>query len=256
MIAVLLWILGALAWILLYLILLPIAVLILLAVLLCILPIRYSVNSQIGENNSTSVKVSYLFGLVGFVYEFEDGKSVSVFRLLWFRWVLGEDPTENIKKSKSAVKASKAKQSVKKEGNTQEEPENDKQNIVDKLKAILTYPELKTIIKLIFNALRKTCRVILPRRLRISGEVGFEDPSTTGFLMGAYEAGVGMLRLRDKINIIGNFTADSTIIRLNIFARGSVSVARLSIPFIMLVIKKPIRTLIKDILWRKEVSDE
>jgi hypothetical protein len=103
-------------------------------------------------------------------------------------------------------------------------------------------------MKLGIEALRRIGRVIWPRHLFVSGEVGFADPAATGVFMGAFEALAGAFRLRHRICLSGDFTAESTVVRLKADARGSLSIARLSIPIIWLLLQKPIRAVIRDVL--------
>jgi len=141
------------------------------------------------------------------------------------------------------------------ETETDEKPLGKIKNILNKIKAVLTYPQGKTIIKLVFNALKKTGKILWPKYLDLTSEVGFGDPAATGYFIGGFEAVSGILKLRGKrrkLNIYGNFTTDNFVWSIDAKAKGSISILRLSLPFILLIIKKPIRKLIKDILKRNK----
>ena len=258
-------VLWVLMWIIIW-IFIVIFGLILLVLLLCVLPISYNVKAVTGEKTDISVRVNYLFRLVGLTFEHHEGKSETIFRIAWFKMGAGkkiieaaEKLGEGVEKETEILEKVEEDKGLKKpepEDEPEEKSEGGTQNILKTVKAVLTYPQGKTIIKLVFEALRKTGRIIWPKKWRVTGEVGFANPCNTGWFLGAYEAVSGALRLRDKVCLSGDFAAEDTVVRLNITARGSISIARLSIPIIWLLFKKPIRSLIKD-LWRKgDSSDE
>ncbi|MCL2217419.1 MAG: hypothetical protein FWB91_10440 [Defluviitaleaceae bacterium] len=238
--------------------------LILLILLLCVVPIRYKINGE--TDGEIYARVSYLFGLVSFVYEFREGEGKSTLRIAGIRLSrrtkekAAEAVTDSAKKATVETEDSiiEAKLDDSESHESPKKPEKKSggfMKMIKTVKAVLTYPQGKTIIKLVFEAIRRTGRVIWPKYLRVSGKVGFADPSATGMFVGAYEALAGAFRMRHAVCISGDFTAESTVVSLSIAAKGSVSIARISIPFIRLLFRKPIRTLIKDI-WRKEDSDE
>ena len=220
----------------------------------CILPIRYSIKAATGDGAFAVAKVSYLFRLIRFVYEFREGKSTSTLHIAWKKIDMsGNNPekAEGLAYPGADKKASRSLFSKKKykESQAHEEPKQKGgfRKILKKIRAVLTYPNRKIIMRLVKEALRRTTRVLWPRHLIIFGEVGFSDPMQTGLFMGAYEAITSAFGLRRKICLQGDFTADNFVARLNIEARGRVSIARLSLPIIWLLLKKPIRSLIKDL---------
>jgi hypothetical protein len=83
--------------------------------------------------------------------------------------------------------------------------------------------------------------------------VGFTAPSDTGLFFGAYEALAGMFNCRKNIRLSGEFNTDKTIFRINGETGGSVSLFRLTLPIAQLLLKKPIRSLIREAL-RKDDS--
>jgi len=117
------------------------------------------------------------------------------------------------------------------------------------VRATLTEIDVKTIIGLVFQCLYKFIKAIKPKRLDISGIVGFDDPAATGWFMGAYEAAAGVTRLRPHIRLLGSYHEKA--LRLDIQAHGRFRLGRLFTPFIWLYLKKPIRTLIHKHLLRK-----
>ena len=154
-------------------------------------------------------------------------------------------PPSEMKAREPTKEAPPPKPEEKEESNPQSK--GDTSGKLKKIRDILTDPQVKATIKLVLEALKWFGRILWPKYIDISGEVGLADPADTGFLLGAYEAIAAMLRLRRKIRIVGDFTADTTVVRLNIAVKGSISVARLTMPVIWLWTKKPIRAVIRTI---------
>jgi len=130
-----------------------------------------------------------------------------------------------------------------------EADEKDSPSLLKQVKAVLTYPDLKTIIGLAFQCLHKFVKALKPKRLDISGVVGFDDPAATGWFMGAYEAATGVTGLRPYIRLLGSYHEKA--LRLDIVTYGRFRLGRLFTPFIWLYLKKPIRNLIHNHLLRK-----
>jgi len=145
---------------------------------------------------------------------------------------------------------------IEKPSSPEEEPAQEEEksgpSFIEKAKQIrttLTEIDVKTIIGLVFQCLHKFVKAIKPKRLDISGVVGFDDPAATGWFMGAYEAAAGVTGLRPHIRLLGSYHEKA--LRLDIQARGRFRLGRLFTPFVWLYLKKPIRTLIHKHLLRK-----
>jgi len=129
------------------------------------------------------------------------------------------------------------------------EPKKDRLAPLKQVKAVLTYPDRKTIIALCFQCIKKFIRALKPKHLRINGIIGLDDPANTAWLMGAYEALMGILRLRQNIQILGSYHEKA--LHLEIETHGRTRLGSLIWPFIWLYLKKPIRTLIHKHILRK-----
>ena len=262
------WALKLLLAVVLFIILLP---LIILVIILLAIPIRYSVSATTGEEDGTRalVKVSYLLRLFRMVYVYENGESKSTMRIAWF--TLGKKKPKKKQKDKREEKEevdkpekppALLKPSKKKDPKEQEKIEQQKKTgifktIKDNINMVLTYPNRKIIMNLVLGTLKKIAKILLPKKFNVSGIVGFEDPSKTGIFIGLYESVVSLLKIKRHIQISGIFDTPNTVIKLQVNAKGRVSIARMILPILGLVIKKPIRTLISDLLnIRKEDSDE
>jgi len=150
-------------------------------------------------------------------------------------------PPEDAIESDETAKEAKTKKKPRK---TEQAPDENKSetSVFTKAKLILTYPDLKIIIALCFQCLGKLYRALKPKRLNIQGVVGFDDPATTGWFFGAYEATLSTLRLRDRIRLLGSYHEKA--LRLDIDIKGRVRLFRLLWPFLWLYLKKPIRAAI------------
>jgi len=290
------WIFGLRFILVLFLIalspLLLVVFIIVLTLILVSVPIRYNVKAKTdaGGGHAAFVKVSYLFKLVRGRYIYENGEGKLETYIAWFD--LGkrlnatkaesheDDPghQEPYTAEKSNFLAMLEKyvepDSVAKpdecEASSPVTP-GSKPKFFDKIKSVkekyakiksnvktvLTYPNRKIIMKLTWRAVKKMFKVLKPKHFDISGTIGFEDPSKTGLFIGLYEALAEPLRIRKNVRLGGNFDTPATAIDLQISVKGSLSIARMTLPIIGLIIKKPIRTLIKDLLsLREEDSNE
>jgi hypothetical protein len=110
------------------------------------------------------------------------------------------------------------------------------------MRNVLTYPPLKTIIRLTFHCVKKTVKALVPKRLDVLGAIGFSDPAVTGMFIGYYEIAAAFLNLREKVRISADFAEPG--VRLKITAAGGFTLARLSWPVLRLLCKKPVRDFI------------
>ncbi|MCL1842822.1 MAG: hypothetical protein FWF79_03335 [Defluviitaleaceae bacterium] len=248
---VILWIIAGLVGLLLFFIL--------LAVVLIAIPVKYSVDASTGEKTSVLVRASYLFNFVRFTYENNDGTGKNELRIAGFRIKEKKEKKDSAQGRKDSAQESGRAEKTQKSPKAQKTKAHKKPktpppkkeisfNKLSKSYAVLTDSQGKTMIKLTFIAFKKILRVMLPKHVEIWGVVGFSSPATTGIFMGAYEALAGMSGLRSKIRLAGDFNSDSTTIRLNAKVKGSVSVFRMTLPFIWLATRKPVRKLIRNAL--------
>jgi len=249
-----------------------IALVILLLTVFLLGKIRYSIDASIGEEKTANIEVTYLMRLVHFVLTYSGGKLDNRVRIAWLKPGADTDkPAKKKRKSagptatgdatiaaadlttdeivKGADKA--AKKTAKATVDVAEDATGDKGTATEKkdrfktlkqVKAVLTYPERKIIMALVFKSLQKFFKALKPKHLDIYGVVGFDDPATTGWAMGAYETAVGLLQLRHKIRLWGSYHEKR--LELTIQARGRTRVWGLIWPFIWLYLHKPIRVVI------------
>ena len=272
--------------------LLLVVFIIVLTLILISIPVRYNVkaNTGAGREHTAFVKASYLFRLVRGRYIYENGEGKLEAYIAWFD--LGkrlnapkvekpeEDPghqeayTPENSKILAMIEKYVEPDSSAKPDEAEEAPPvtpGSKPKFSDKIKsikekyaelkrkkdAVLTYPNRKIIMELTWRMVKKIFKVLKPKHFNIYGTVGFEDPSKTGMFIGLYEVFAELLKIRKNVRIGGNFDTPTTAIALYIDVKGSINIARMTLPIIGLLIKKPIRTLIKDLLkLREEDSHE
>jgi len=230
---------------------------VLLAAIFMAIPVRYNVNVNTGRDgqNIAHVRATYLFGLVCMTYEYLNGEGATKIRILSIPLGKKKQPPSDSKikspnKRKLAKEAKKAKKSEKtaKPGKPERSIIKKLKGIKDNVTAVLTYPNRKTIIDLVKKMLKKQWKVLKPKKMNISGVVGFADPSQTGFFFAAYGVVAEFLNIRKHIQLSGNFDTPSTVVMLDIYVQGRISALRMVLPILNLVRKKPIRKLIKEII--------
>ncbi|MCL2501473.1 MAG: hypothetical protein FWE90_14215 [Defluviitaleaceae bacterium] len=233
--------------VLLFILLLP------LLLLLFFTPLRYTVVARRTKSETTvRAKASYLFRLITVQYVYRNGKGTSRVRLagILLGGSKGKIPSakpEPYKEEGENTEAGETK--FDKTGITVEKndpvvplPQKTAEKPNRNLRNVLTYPELKTIIRLTLHFLKKTMKVLLPKRFDVYGTVGFEDPALTGMVIGFYETVAALLSIREKVRVSADFAESG--VTFKVYAAGSVSVSRLTRPVVWLLIKKPIRKFI------------
>jgi len=123
-----------------------------------------------------------------------------------------------------------------------EKEKKDRLKPLKQVKAALTYPDRKIIMSLCFKCLQKFFKALKPKKLDIYGVIGFDDPCTTGWVMGVYEAAAGVMQLRHKVRLVGSYHEKA--LDLAIKTEGSTRLWSLIWPFIWLYLHKPIRVVL------------
>ena len=253
--------------------LLVLFIILLTFVLICI-PIGYRVTAKTGAGEyAAQAKFSYLLGLVRGGYAYQKGGGKLDIYIAWFNLTKkrepkaehkpghGEEgsqtvakllsilekvnePEEPAPKEKSKLASKQEQKQTAKEGTSFKEKYRDFKTMKDK---VLNYPNRKVITALVLGAVKKIIKTLKPKKIDISGIIGFADPSKTGMFIGIYESIVGMLKIRKHVRLGGNFDTEATVIDLNAYIKGRISIIRMILPIFGLWLKKPIRVLIKDL---------
>jgi len=276
----------------------------LILTILSLIPIRYNLDAKIDSIDGLIAKihVTYLFRFVRLLWDIKDGITIYMRQIgASTRIISSEDESvkEKLKKEEEE-KEKKRKKKEKKEKKPTDyaklleistkyigkdpskhykavdgEPPSGlevletliemKDDAMEKIQSILTYPHLKTIINLVKRASKKVGRALRPQHIDINGEFGFEDPTTTAMCLYQYEIYTSMYGLRDLIHLYGDYEVSDVIedvkankqgqlglipavlvaigmrVRVNINMYGRLRIFSVIWPFIWLLTRKPIR---------------
>lgn len=113
---------------------------------------------------------------------------------------------------------------------------------------VWNHPDRKQIISLCLTAIWDTIKILMPRHMDVSGDIGFVDPSATGKLFAAYGAACGIFDIAGKIRITPVFDTDKNIYDLNAHIHGCINIMRTLLPALRLAVKKPVRKLLWQLL--------
>jgi len=237
--------------------------------------IRYKIFARVGDNNTAHIQISYFLWLVRIAVDYSDNNLETKGRIAWVK--LGKRKSNPPKPSRATHKATasttatsttaksphpvgekkeniepapKPVQAKKEEKQAKKKEKSEKKDTFGFIKqswAFMSENEIKKIIKLVFICFGKMFKALRPKHVDISGIVGFDDPATTGWVMGAYEAAVGVSGLRPYIQIQGSYHEKA--LALDVDMHGRTSLGRLIWVFVWLIFQKPVRRLI-----RKQIS--
>jgi len=218
---------------------------ILIAFILITVKVRYKVIANIGDTTKADVKITYLLGLVGITLSYNDNEIKYVLRVAWLRFKgdFGEIDVKDVKVDKKREEKQRKKNVKIEKSLKKKKPIKSRAEPLMQVKAALTDPDTKIIIGLGFRALWKVVRALKPKKLSVVGIVGFEEPHVTGWVMGAYEALVGMLGLRQYVRLTGDFTQKA--LYLDIQARGGFRIIRFLWIGLWLYLHKKVRLFLR-----------
>ncbi|MCL2698690.1 MAG: hypothetical protein FWE68_00080 [Defluviitaleaceae bacterium] len=131
----------------------------------------------------------------------------------------------------------------------------EKQSVTEKIKGILNqinyyrqYPGRDEIISATWALIKRLCKAIIPKKLRLTGELGLDMPHQTAYLFGAACA-----LCLPVSGIKPNF--EKQTLSLDLFAAGKISLWSILWPLFRYAIKRPIWPLIKKILRRGDANE-
>ena len=148
--------------------------------------------------------------------------------------------TQSIKKENEQEKR---KEQNKKSDKSQEKKEI---NYIVKYLLELSLEEKKEIISYVFQFIKKIFKGILPDSIDVDLTVGTGDPATTGYVLALAGASSGYF-INNRINIKGKF--DEAFLEGKVAINGNIKISTFLGAIILLIIKKPIRKLIKTV-WK------
>ncbi|WP_058485640.1 DUF2953 domain-containing protein [Defluviitalea phaphyphila] len=128
--------------------------------------------------------------------------------------------------------------------------EEEKSDVFSTIKDTLRYPNKKEILTCTYQFIKKLFRHIMPDKFYCKGELGLEDPASTGYVL----ACIGIISpyLGNSVNIKGNF--DEKIFKGKIKAIGNFKIGIIIKIIVEYLLNKPIRQIIS--LYRKRKEDD
>jgi len=239
-----------------------------IGIILALIPIRYRAKASTGEDGHTArAKVTYLFGLVNFWFVYKDGEVKKRLRIAGLTvWGTKKKPPPGSVPKETAVYVPKAVQLVEADDEDDIVPKVERAapikpplkerfnsakerffSIKKQISEVIHHPDRKRITKWIWRAIKKTIKALKPKRIEISGTVGFADPATTAQLVGGISVFATIWQLQEYIRIKPKMEADKTEISLCANVQGSISLAKLLSPNLGLGIKLGMLMLIRKI---------
>ena len=237
--------------VILYLILAVLALALLLAFLVLAPNIRYHVNLDKKNVMLVSTGGSWLFGLLRFKYRSEGAETEAQVKILFWKLYPRKEKSEEKaverpvpEESKSAVK--KKIRRIKKTSRKKIEKDAAKppKNFFGTLKGyweeINKIEDKRKLVKLTVKLTKRLAKKILPKKFKLEAEIGFEDPSHTGYALAASS----LLRYLgyENVDVRGNFTEQKLDVALS--AKGRFRLFGLLWPVVAFVFSRPVFRLI------------
>jgi len=246
-------VLWVILWIILGLLGLVLALLV-LAVLLMFVPIKYELTAAHDGQTTAYLRVSYLFRLIYVVYDYGEDVDKLTVRIAGIRVNRGKKPVVP-GKEKSATAEMEATPSppssgkeTKKSSSSGKEPGKKKSSsfkaMFGNAKQAWKHPHRKAVTKLSLRTLKQSMRVLKPKKIDVHGAIALGDPANTGLMLGAYEIAAGLFGFRRHVRLVGDFEAEDAFIRFNAYVLGYINIGRTAMPFVRLALKKPVRSII------------
>ena len=188
----------------------------LLMILIIFLPVRYRVEGEIGGQTKLIARVSWFFKLLRIHYFYistDTGLETDfTVKIGFYNLPMKDsDPEKDLSKEKTPAFSKQTLASI----------------------------DIKSMISLSIEFMKKLWRKVRPKHFRIKGAVGLNDPCATGQLIGIYEAAAGALDIRKDVDLQGDFSQRKLEMELKL--AGRFAIASILGPCIWLVFQKPFR---------------
>ena len=252
------------------LVLLGLLVLVILLLLLALFyPVRYRAEVTWEKKPGVTVRAWWLFHALSFVYVTDTGDGMRI-RVLG-RLMGGK---RERKDAKTAQKAVKTKTDRPEQANAPDPPDEvfeDREDatinkpkkerktslrlraaqIIQTIKDVLRHPDRREIQRRAWILLKRLCKVLLPRRFRLTGVIGFDTPDKTGMTLGAIYCVLGAIpEVGSRVTIQGDF--QQSRLELRAWARGSLATWSLLYPLARFTLSKPVWKLLKPHLFHNK----
>jgi hypothetical protein len=260
-------------WLLIFLSILKfigIAVLILLAIILLTMfillltGIKYEAKSSCDDgNNYAEGFISYIFGLIRFSFKYDDKKLVYGLNVGFIevfgsekkakktksklerrvtsdtKALPGKDKEKKSTKNNSKKKKVKSKKSgsiSRAKNNRKSKRDNNIRTRLEKLVDIVKKYDVRQLIGVTMKLCRRLFRALGIKHLSADTVFGFDDPSTTGLVLGGVSAVTAFLPF--SVRLGGYF--DGKYFEIKGILKGKTNLLRLLIPVVVFIMEKPV----------------
>ena len=209
-------------------------------ILLLILAAPFTYNASVAKREKTSVDVRarWFYGIIGVKYRYKNNTADN--QLYFLNWKIhNADRREghktvhkpDEKKRKPEEPGTKIKKTYVKK--TPERPETKSNPLAE----LIHYPAKKELLEKTLLLSKRLFKIIKPKYFNLSGEIGFESPHHTGYLLAA----LGIARGLKGINIDVTPNMEDSVFDFDLNARGYVTLLGLCIPFAAYALSRPVR---------------
>jgi len=232
-------------------------------IILLFLPIKYKFFGCKKTTKYLSFACTFLFGLFGYHIYYENGTVRNqYFNILGFNIRLKRNKVRKQYDHKIKYEIERQEKKLHNilddldnidEYMTKETMENEKQfkRKVDRLEEPINkqhYSDgFKTRLeftKRLFAFIKRILKHILPRKLKVKGEIGFSDPSSTGYLMGI----ISTIRPSFARSLFVKPNFEREILTGEAYVEGRVSIAYIAFEFVRFYLNKANKEVIKKFL--------
>ena len=242
---VFIWILKALACVLI--------VLLLIIMLILFAPIRYKLNAAYEDSLDMRITASWILRAFTFIYE-TGAEPVSKFKIFGrARRKKGKSGPPN---GDEAGKAKKPKGKKAKRHTDEDKEESDDKSkgrgIREILGKFMDYPLKEALIKKTLLFIKRVLKAPRFKQADCACVFGFDDPSATGIALGAAHTALGLANLYRYVTVSADF--EKKYLCLNCHIMGKITLWSLLWPFMAYTLSKPVWIILKPMIFKKRTK--
>jgi len=215
-------------------------------------PLAYKAAARTGENICVDVRARWFYGVLGVKYIYKDNIADQQFYI--FNRKIKNEPKQ-IKKDatgrgpdeKKRYKEDKVKSERTTTKRRKKTEEKKSETGTGFLSVIKNYPDKKALLSKTLLLVKQLLKTARPKYFKLGGEIGFDAPHHTGYLL-AFLGVVRGMRGFD-IDITPDMKGRAFDITLN--ANGRVSLMGLCLPVAAFALSRPVRRLIGNYIKNK-----
>ena len=249
-------------WIL-WILFIIISITVLLICVVLFIPFNYELKVSKEKKFKAKFRATWFFRAAKVYYNYEKNVLIfTVFGRKLFKKKAAPLPSNNLDKPNETANEPQNKAPAKKEvvysSKQPSEPDvpPDEQEVSksfkDQIDMFNNYPHKKELLLLTLKLIKKIFNGIRPKEFSLNAEIGLDDPATTGQFIGLCYTIIPFTKL--DIFIKGNY--EKLCINGELYIKGSLFLYKIIVPVGIYVIQKPVWSIIKNTLFRKDDSNE